>query len=658
MKRFIALSLGILLILTGCSVSTDIMNTLNENKPSVEMEESVNSLSTKNNKNEVGEPSIGMNLEYIGSKQIENLTDFSEERAFIQFDDYSEVETDDVKDAIKAYNGDENDKINYVIQHWDDDFQGFNRAALIDTQGKIIWKSEFTKENIVLRESSQFKNGLAYFVFNGNEKSAYTIIDSDGNVTFTRDFSEDFIILEQGDGLFLVAEHITNFDTDEWQLGAMDRNGTMVVPYKTYVTDTPPTAPAPVEQPSDYSADLQDIEDSLSQLAAEYQEWLEECWDYQGERDAEYYKRTNETETDYKYRRKELEERRQQLRSEYEEQLEKYEDYQYELSTYEITMEDYEPKKLSFDRDYNNYDYYVSCEYLGESIYKLNFSYGFVLVNIDTQSIINIYEASVDTEGIEQFITGFEKGAATILYKVSENSCYLCNIETNGEITAMENNIWTKYILQDILSEEYRFHDGLLFVPYDYGGDMDIRIDREYYAMTMDAESAYENGFIFHTGVYYNIQGEIVIDFPEYRGKKEFSCSPFYNGHAVLMVQGEDQFTYFTVINKEGESMFELKSGFDNAFISKDGKYLMAIRNGNLTIFDIKGNPLTSIDSNDIYPDIISIDNMDMYADNNANKYNICDGVIRFDRFYVNVQEGSIIGSTFFNVNDYSVTKY
>lgn len=49
---------------------------------------------------------------------------------------------------------------------------------------------------------------------------------------------------------------------------------------------------------------------------------------------------------------------------------------------------------------------------------------------------------------------------------------------------------------------------------------------------------------------------------------------------------------------------------------------------------------------------------MDMYADNNANKYNICDGVIRFDRFYVNVQEGSIIGSTFFNVNDYSVTKY
>ena len=76
------------------------------------------------------------------------------------------------------------------------------------------------------------------------------------------------------------------------------------------------------------------------------------------------------------------------------------------------------------------------------------------------------------------------------------------------------------------------------------------------------------------------------------------------------------------------------------------------------TIFDIKGNPLTSIDSNDIYPDIISIDNMDMYADNNANKYNICDGVIRFDRFYVNVQEGSIIGSTFFYVNDYSVTKY
>ena len=28
------------------------------------------------------------------------------------------------------------------------------------------------------------------------------------------------------------------------------------------------------------------------------------------------------------------------------------------------------------------------------------------------------------------------------------------------------------------------------------------------------------------------------------------SCSPFYDGHAVLMVQGEDQFTYFTVITE------------------------------------------------------------------------------------------------------------
>lgn len=112
--------------------------------------------------------------------------------------------------------------------------------------------------------------------------------------------------------------------------------------------------------------------------------------------------------------------------AEYTEQSEKYDQYQEELGNYEITMNNYVPKTMRFDMDSNNPDYYRSCEYLGDNIYKLNFGYGFEMLNIDTQNIINQCNYSEDEEHIEYFITGFENGSATVLY----NKCTDTDSET------------------------------------------------------------------------------------------------------------------------------------------------------------------------------------------------------------------------------------
>lgn len=61
---------------------------------------------------------------------------------------------------------------------------------------------------------------------------------------------------------------------------------------------------------------------------------------------------------------------------------------------------------------------------------------------------------------------------------------------------------------------------------------------------------AEEKGFVFHTGVYYNIDGEIAIEFSEYNGKRIYFCDSFYNGYALMLIEGTDQLTYFMVIIK------------------------------------------------------------------------------------------------------------
>ena len=391
-----------------------------------------------------------------------------------------------------------------------------------------------------MTEISEFKDGLAYFIFDGNEGESYNIIDWEGNITYTKECSEDFMFLSHGGGLFLVAEHIASLDVDEWRIGTIDKNGGIVAEYKAYEITAPQEEPLSVEEPIDPSSSLQEIDDALGRLAEERQKWVEESWEYDGEIDEEYYRLIEETEMEFQNRYDELTERKIQLQEQYDAQLERYWEYQTEIEDYGATSL-YDSETVELDK-FSVYDYQMLCEYLGEDIYRVPLGNGFVTLNMDSQSVISVDVYSDNTACIERFITDFENGSATVLYKkpvdseileekdilwamLPANSYSLCQMEVDGTITPIMSNSWTNYVLPQILNDENEFHDGLLFVPYG-GEDNTIYLDKEVYALTRDEKAAEEKGFVFRTGVYYNIDGEVVLEFSEYNGKNIYLCDP------------------------------------------------------------------------------------------------------------------------------------
>ena len=79
--------------------------------------------------------------------------------------------------------------------------------------------------------------------------------------------------------------------------------------------------------------------------------------------------------------------------------------------------------------------------------------------------------------------------------------------------------------------------------------------------------------------------------------------------------------------------------------MSKDGKYLIAVKWQNLAMFDIMGNSLISVDSELISSDVGLL--MRCQQIPSERRYDVCDEVIRFRDFYVNVKEKMVIGSDY-----------
>lgn len=102
--------------------------------------------------------------------------------------------------------------------------------ALIDTKGQILWKSDPITEHNRLELFRDFEDGLAYF---GRSHSEFSIIDSSGNITFTQE-PGGYNIVGYGDGKFLVTQYVSDFDTNEWRVGAIDKDGNIVVPLRAY----------------------------------------------------------------------------------------------------------------------------------------------------------------------------------------------------------------------------------------------------------------------------------------------------------------------------------------------------------------------------------------------------------------------------------------
>lgn len=108
--------------------------------------------------------------------------------------------------------------------------------GIIDTNGKLLYQGNpvnlSSEANRNYFYVSQFQDGLAFYRGNGLSHEDYEgcpcgIIDSDGNVLFETQITPEggYLILAYGNGHFFVAQHIQNFDTDEWRYGTIDKNG-------------------------------------------------------------------------------------------------------------------------------------------------------------------------------------------------------------------------------------------------------------------------------------------------------------------------------------------------------------------------------------------------------------------------------------------------
>lgn len=98
-------------------------------------------------------------------------------------------------------------------------------TGIIDTAGKLLYRADGRYWYV-----SQFTDGFTIYRENETENSPCGIIDSDGNVMYTSQIRDDggYLILGYGAGHFFAAQHIRNFDTDEWRCGTIDKNGNIM----------------------------------------------------------------------------------------------------------------------------------------------------------------------------------------------------------------------------------------------------------------------------------------------------------------------------------------------------------------------------------------------------------------------------------------------
>ncbi len=121
------------------------------------------------------------------------------------------------------------------VQYLDDNAQTV--TSVINTNGDVIYTPEHPVDYF-----SDFRDGYAFYLYtaenNGQDKSidnvVSCIIDTNGNVTYTSQNDGMKVIIAYGDGHFLTLEHISTFDTEEWNFGSLDKKGNVLIDFDEY----------------------------------------------------------------------------------------------------------------------------------------------------------------------------------------------------------------------------------------------------------------------------------------------------------------------------------------------------------------------------------------------------------------------------------------
>jgi hypothetical protein len=128
---------------------------------------------------------------------------------------------------------------------------GVLTSAVINTEGIVIFEQiigQSTSGRDYNPICAPFTDGLSYIVADRSHDKTFKVIDNSGKLLYDSSHDgNDYILLGYGDGHFVVAQYIANFNTNEWRLGTIDADGIVLNEMKV-IDDTGRPTYNPVER--------------------------------------------------------------------------------------------------------------------------------------------------------------------------------------------------------------------------------------------------------------------------------------------------------------------------------------------------------------------------------------------------------------------------
>lgn len=197
--------------------------------------------------------------------------------------------------------------------------------------------------------------------------------------------------------------------------------------------------------------------------------------------------------------------------------------------------------------DFNGYPTSLvsECKYLGEDIFLLKNT----IYNLQSKSAIWYVNPKFGDSPTE-FVKGkFYEGRA-LVFKEALLEAGLFNLTSTGENTLLVKSSSLK--------------------AYDV--------------------SEYADGLYFYDGEYHDIDGNTKISFPQYDGKY-FKGGTFCDGHAPLYIRGADGEDYFTIIDLQGNVLFDPTPGYPSEYLSEG--YLVVHTKSGSAVYDTSGKKVS-----------------------------------------------------------------
>jgi len=146
------------------------------------------------------------------------------------------------------------------------------------------------------------------------------------------------------------------------------------------------------------------------------------------------------------------------------------------------------------------------------------------------------------------------------------------------------------------------------------------------------------DGLVHVNGAFFNRLGELVVEVPSIQGIGPSYVHPMINGYAIVEYRGADGNIFFTVMNVDGEIMFDpitIGNNQRTLYRCTIGDHVIINTPGQLSIYTTHGDLVSEITGGSM------IHGVGRYGA--AQIFPLSEGLVRFNNFFVNIFDGRII---------------